>query len=441
MKAWREKSVLALVPLIALSLSACGGNETSGKTGQEGKSAGTSAPKEVTLKIGLPGAYDITKKEIIDGFQAKYPHIKLKIDESPWSDFSQKITAQVAAGNPPDVWFQENAVILGYGKRGAAENLAPYIKRDLKQDDYNKGLFAAQTADGSVWGVPHGLNPATLVYNKKLFADNGIPAPTNNWTYQDMLDAAKKLTKDTNGDGKTDFYGFNVASSITVGWFPWSKIYGGGILDETKTKAIVTDPKTIQGLDKWVSVVKEGISPTEDILKAGGGEAQMFGSGKIAMLFSQYSNQLIYAKNYPDLDYDAAPMPKGMDGKRVVPLVTNSWVVYSRASQEVKDAAWQFLQYYLSDEAQETLAKSGNALPVKKSAEAKLDPTTRPQNKKAYADGVAEAGTTTDENPSWQEWRLAAQPIFTEIYQQRKTPEQGAKEIQEKIQAVLDKNK
>lgn len=445
----KKTGLSLLASALVVTISACG-SESKPSASPSGASASptaaasaspSAAPKPVTLKIGLPGSYDITKKEIIDGFKAKFPTITLEITDTPWADFATKVTTQIAGGNPPDIWFQENAIVLNYGKRGVAEDLSPYVKRDLKADDYTANLLAAQSADGKIWGIPHGVNPSTLVYNKKLFADAGVPFPTKNWTYEDMLGIARKLTKDTNGDGKTDIYGMFVQSNITSGWYPWSKVAGGGILDATKTKAIVSDPKTIEGLTKWVGTIKEGLSPTQDIYKANGGVDQMFGNGKIGIMPVQYNVTATINKNFPNLDYDAIEMPVGWDGKRVTPYVVNSWVVFSKAKQEVKDAAWEFLKYYLSDEAQNMIASGGAEIPVKKSAMAKIDATTKPQNKKAYTDGVAESGMTTDENDSWQEWRLAAQPIFADIYNMVVTPEAGAKQIQAKIQDVLERNK
>ncbi|WJH34692.1 extracellular solute-binding protein [Paenibacillus sp. CC-CFT747] len=155
----------------------------------------------------------------------------------------------------------------------------------------------------------------------------------------------------------------------------------------------------------------------------------------------QYSNQALINKEFASLDYDTVMMPKGADGKRIVPIVTNSWVIFSKAKQDSKDAAWEFLKYYLSEEAQTVLAKSGASIPVQKNAITKLDTNANPKNKKAFSEGIAQAGVTTDENPSWQEWRLAAQPIFTDIIGQKLAPEEGLKQIQDKVQKVLDQNK
>ncbi|MCQ6560528.1 ABC transporter substrate-binding protein [Paenibacillus mendelii] len=426
--------------LIALSVAACSTDQTENKpSGGNAPNTDNPPPKEVELKIGLPGGYDITSKKIIDGFHAKYPNIKLEIEEAPWADFTTKIITRIAGNNPPDIWFQENAVILGYGARGVAENLEPYIKRDLKTEDYADALFSARTADGKVYGIPHGINAGALAYNKTIFQENKIPFPTDDWTYQDMIETAKKLTKDTNGDGKPDIYGFQTGNNITLGWLPWMKATGGSALDASLTKAAFTDPKSIEGLTYWADTInKLKISPSRELAKTG----KFFENGKAAMVFLQYSSQVPINKNNPDMDWDTVKMPVGFNGNRFVPMVVNEWMIYSKAKPEAKEAAWTFLNYYLSDEAQTFLSESGASLPVKKTAlEAVEKMTFKPGNKKAYTEGIKEAGGTLDENPTWNEWRAAANPILDDIMDGKRSPEEGAKEIQQKVQAILDENR
>lgn len=439
----KKFNLISTSVLIVFATAACS-SETTTNTPAASPSGVTSrapsaAPKEVTLKIGLPGSYDITSKKIIDGFQAKYPNIKLQIEEAPWADFTTKIVTNIAGNNAPDIWFQENAVILGYGTRGVAENLEPYIKRDLKTADYIDSLLSAKTPDGKIYGIPHGVNPNALVYNKKIFQQNNIPFPTDDWTFQDMIDAAKKLTKDTDGDGKTDVFGFQTASSIAQGWIPWIKSSGGSALDAGLTKATFTDPKTIEGLTRWADTIhKDKISPTREMQT----NQNYFQSEKTAMTFLQYSGQVSLNKNKPDLDWDVVKVPIGFNGKRFVPTVVNQWLIYSKAKPEAKEAAWTFLQYYLSDEAQTFLSESGASLPVKKTVLETLEKSTsKPANKKAFTKGVEEAGGTLDENPSWNQWRAAATPILNDILDGKKAPTDGAKEIQQKVQSVLDENK
>lgn len=437
-----KKSFVVLSSVLALSIAGCSSSKTENPANGSTPGGGAGPAKTVSLKIGLPGAYDVTKKEIIDGFIAKNPNIKVEVQDAPWGDFVAKIATQIAGNTTPDVWLQENAVILGYGKRGVAQDLSTYIQRDLKEADYIPGLFAAKTPEGKVWGVPHGINPIALAYNKKAFTDSGVQLPTDNWTYNDLIEASKKLTK-AGSDGKPASFGFIGSSSITQGWFPWIKQAGGQALDSTLTKSMFNDPKTITGLKQLAEGIKQGYFTNNDYLKANGGEVQTFATGKAAMYFLQYSNQVTMNKSFPDADWDVVKIPKGVDGKRYVPMVTNSWLISSKAKQEVKDAAWEFLKYYLGEESQTILANSGASLPVKKTALQTAEKMTgKPANKKAFTDGIAEGGVTLDENASWNEWRGAAQPIINDIVLNFNiSAEEGAKQIHEKVQTVLDNNK
>lgn len=398
------------------------------------------AQKSVKLKIGLPGSYDVTSKEIIDKFIAEHPHIDVEIQEAPWGDFTSKIATQIAGNTMPDVWFQENAVILGYGQRGVAEDLAAYIARDLNEEDYIEGLFSARTPEGKVWGVPHGINPVALAYNKTIFEEAGIPFPTDDWTYADLIETAKQLTI-KEGD-ETKQFGFIGAYAITNGWFPWIKQAGGSALDETKTKSMFDDPRTIEGLKQLRQGIEEGYFTNVDFVKANGGDLEVFASGKAGMHFLQYSLQVNMQQSFPDVEWDVVKMPKATNGNRYVPMVANSWLISSRAKQDAKDAAWEFLKFYLGEEAQAIIAASGSTIPVKKSAFDIIEAAdTKPFNKKAYTDGIDEAGVTLDENASWNEWRLLVQQQVNEsVVHGKISVEEAAAIIHKRVQEVLDEN-
>jgi multiple sugar transport system substrate-binding protein len=440
----KKKSSLMLMLLICvLVFTACASNNNNAPSNSpsNGNNGQTQTPdKQVKLTIGLPGSYEVTSKDIIDRFIETHPHIKVEIQEAPWGDFTSKIATQIAGNTMPDVWFQENATILGYGKRGVAEDLAPYIEKDLNASDYIEGLFSAKTPEGQVWGIPHGINPVGLAYNKAAFEAANVDLPTDDWTFADLIEASKKLTIKEGSDTKQ--FGFIGSYSITNGWFPWIKQAGGSALDESKTKSMINDAKSIEGLKQLRQGIEEGYFTNNDYVKANGGELEVFASGKGAMYFMQYSLQVDMNANFPDADWDTVKMPKAVDGNRYVPMVANSWLVSSRASDDAKGAAWEFLKFYLSDEAQNIVAASGSTLPVKQSAyESIVSSQTKPLNKKAFTEGIAEGGTTLDENASWAEWRILVQQEVNEaIVNQNKTVEEATADAHKKVQEVLDAN-
>ena len=391
----------------------------------------TFTTKPLKLSLGLPEAYNVTSETLVKNFKAKYPNITVTIDESDWGTFTSGLAAKIAAKTAPDIWFQENAKILGYGKDGVATDLAPYIARDINANDFAPALFSAKVGD-KVWGVPHGSNPIALAYNKKIFDNAKEPYPTDNWTFDDMIRVAKKLNSDNT-------YGFLTTVNITQGWFPWIKGAGGNCLDSTLTKADFLNPKTKEGVAKWANTyLVDKIAPDTAIATN-----VLFGTGKGAMVFMQYSETANANKTYPRLDYDTVMIPKATDGsgKRYVINIFNSWLINSAATQDSKDAAWQFIKYYLSAEGQDEVAILGAALPIRKSSASKLDTTTKPKNKAAFTKGVEVGGYTMDETPAWDLWRRPTNTTMMAIYEGTKTVEEGLAEIQASVQKILDDNK
>src|SRR5699024_7877424 len=128
-------------------------------------------------------------------FKEEHPDIDVTVEEAPWGEFRQQVTTRIAGDTAPDVWFQENAHIIAHGERGVAEELTSYFE-DIDTDEYADALFSAETPDGDIYGVPHGINPIALGYNKELFEEAELDLPTDDWTFDDLIEAAKELTQD-----------------------------------------------------------------------------------------------------------------------------------------------------------------------------------------------------------------------------------------------------
>jgi multiple sugar transport system substrate-binding protein len=77
-----------------------------------------------------------------------------------------------------------------------------------------------------------------------MFDKAGLPYPTDQWTMNDLRETAKKLTKDTNGDGKIDQWGFSTDLwDMELFWSSAVWGHGGEILDQEYTKTLLGEPK------------------------------------------------------------------------------------------------------------------------------------------------------------------------------------------------------
>ncbi|MCV4803547.1 extracellular solute-binding protein, partial [Escherichia coli] len=77
-----------------------------------------------------------------------------------------------------------------YASQGA---LSPLSISDAAIKNIPAARVAPYRVGGKLYGVPLGPQAVTVFINRKLFKERGVPIPTTAWTWDQMLDAAKKL--------------------------------------------------------------------------------------------------------------------------------------------------------------------------------------------------------------------------------------------------------
>jgi len=191
------KKLFFILVMVSLLLAACGS-----------KPAATNGPVEITFTMwGAPEELAVWQA-VVDDFHKANPNITVKVDVSDWDSYWTKLNTLIAGGTPPDVFAMDAPLFMDWQNRGALLNLQPYIDADpaFLSGIYPQTLSAYKTADG-YYGLPRDFQTIVLFYNKDMFDAAGVEYPTSDWTYDDMLAAAKKLTLDKDNDGKIDQYG------------------------------------------------------------------------------------------------------------------------------------------------------------------------------------------------------------------------------------------
>ncbi|QOT08314.1 sugar ABC transporter substrate-binding protein [Paenibacillus sp. JNUCC32] len=434
--------------LISIIVSGCG-NASDGKTGTASPgTGGGEEDKKVEILLGYysSDSSDAKMKELIEQFEEKHPNITVKTQSAPYGQFYQKLDTQIAAGQAPDVWLSDGVYVMKYAQRGAAKDLTDWIAKDLKADEYY-GLDFNKDADGRYWGVPQGIQVGVLFYNKDLFDKAGVAYPTNEWTWEDLKASAAKLTVDAGGKTAEDT-GFDAASvnqfgltffSITEGWFSVMKSYGGGALDEKAENSIINSPENKQAFEWMVDGMQRGIITDPVDLKSFQSNTAVFPSGSAAMRIGIYAR--VQAANEAGLNYDVTLLPKGPDGKRVSPVIANSWVINQKSSDEKAQAAWEWIKYWATeDDVQKQWTELGEAVPVKKSvaeSEVFLKAGEQPANRQAFLDSL-EFAQTLDNNAVWEEWVGKFNEHAERAFLGDATVDQALSEADAAVQAVLD---
>ena len=366
--------LLVLAVIVSLLLTACGGTAASQKA-------------DITMMMwGEPAELEVWNK-IVEDFHAANPNITVKVDVSDWESYWTKLKTLLSGGTPPDVFAMDAPLYLDYQSRGVLLNLQPYLDKnpDMLNGVYPQTLEAYKTADG-MFGLPRDFQTIVLFYNKDMFDAAGVDYPTADWTYDDLRNAAKQLTKDSNGDGKIDQFGYTLdVWDFEPGMSEIIWAYGGDLISADHTKTLVGEPKARQAFQFLhdMTFVDKSI-PDPNTVGEYGDDA--FLAGVAAM--TAIGHWVVPGYAEVNFKWDVAPMPKGPAGQAT--SVNSAGFVVAKDSKS-PDAAFEFLKYVLSEPAQKRLAELGFACPVLKSvaeSDAFLKQST-PIDHKVFLDSLA----------------------------------------------------
>ena len=188
--------LLGCVLLFSLSLLEAGG-----------KTEDTKKPVTIKHWVWLDNPNDPTYFNLAKTFNSQNPGIKVEVELVGASSFYDRLINEVAAGGGPDTSAFRNAWVAAFAKMGALEPLDGYL---AKWDGLSNIIdeiwpYIKTGQKDPTYQMPWELVVLYLYYNKDHFNKAGIAPPK---TMEEFLKACKALTKDTNGDGKIDQYGY-----------------------------------------------------------------------------------------------------------------------------------------------------------------------------------------------------------------------------------------
>ncbi|MGD0174447.1 MAG: extracellular solute-binding protein [Anaerolineales bacterium] len=367
-----KKILFSLVIVALLLLTACGGNKATVATSQapvgtsQAPGVTSAAPVKITyMEWGDPAELDVWKA-IVSDFEAANPNITVDVQVSDWDSYWTKLKTLLAANSSPDVFAMDAPLYLDYQSRGSLLNLQPYIDQNPGMLDglFPNTLEAYKTPQG-YFGLPRDFQTIVVFYNRDMFDKAGVAYPKAGWTYDDLRATAKALTKDTNGDGKIDQFGYVIDPwDMEPGWSEIIWAYGGDIVNADHTKTLIGEPKARQALQFLYDMMRvDNTIPDPNTTTQYGGD--LFLSGNAAMMAMGHWSVPSYSE--ATFKWDVVPMPAGPAGQAT--SVNSAGFVVGKDSPH-PEAAFAFIKFVLSQAGQTRLAQMGFACPVLKSVAA-----------------------------------------------------------------------
>ncbi len=358
---WSNKAWLAGAGLVSVGLlAACGGDNDGSEAAGNGGDENNGEQEEVTVRLtGWQSSPTEQRyfEETIAAFEEEYPHITVEVDTIA-DQYMDVLRTRLIGGEAADVFFLDAFEAPGLIDAGVLEPLEGYVTDEFNIDDFEEPLIDAFRRDDELWGLPKDTSTLALFYNKEHFEEAGIDNPPETW--DEMEEIAAELTTE-------DRYGFGIVTDLARLYFIAESL-GGDVVQDNM--ANFTDPAVIEALQPIVDMRNEseiGASPA-DIGAEWGGD--MFGTGRASMILEGNWMIEFMEDAFPEVDYGVVEVPV-IEDERSTMAYTVSYSM--NAESEVKEEAWQLIEFLTGEDGMEIWTSSGLALPSRQSVAEQLD--------------------------------------------------------------------
>lgn len=289
---------------------------------------------------------------VIEEFNKEYPNISVEFLNVAWDSVVEKETAAFASGSGPDISFQTEQFPL-YAKNGYLVSLNDYASEE-KLAGYPESALEYCTYDEKLMGIPFVALNSVMFYNKDLFEAAGITEMPATW--DEMLEDAKKLTQDTDGDGEIDQWG--MMFEMDDYWQPLTYIIQSGAdqWNENRTNIGFNNEEGIQGLEFFNKLYNEEkvVLPLEKYTSKEE-ERAYFYNNQVGM-FPQQIHYANLIREASDVNLGAFAIPAGPAADEAYANwnFANIGMLAISSQTEHPDEAWKFVEFVTRPEIEKT---------------------------------------------------------------------------------------
>jgi len=299
--------------------------------------------------------------------------IKVETEFVPSADFVPKMAAALVAGTWGDASIIENSVQVKFMDAGLHYDMTDMVKADNIDLLSDWSLMGLEIWEGRVLNLPFDNDPRGIYYKKTAFKESGVKDPWDDlqgkWTWDDMIDAARKTTK-KEGD-KIVRYGLQWNYTNYQEFSPLVWTLGGNYADWKTLKYTLDDPKVLEVhkmLYKWAVEEQFLITKEATTNLMGPGGPVPFRAGVSAMYHrAAYDTVLTRDAVGDKFEWDVAPFPDKDANTPGVPVTSGNPNFVPKAAKN-PEAGYKWIRTLTSEDVQKQFAKNHVFVPSNKKA-------------------------------------------------------------------------
>ena len=288
--------------------------------------------------------------------------VKVNVEVVDWDNYWTLLEAGASGGEMPDVFWMHSNYAQKYMENDLLLNLDDYIAADDEIDlaNYYEDIVKLyQRSDGATFAIPKDYDTIALWYNKNMFDEAGLEYPDNNWTWEDLYEAAAALNKEDGSQygivGNTD--------ANQEGYYNIIYSYGGYVIDDEHKKSGYDDPKTLEAMAMYAKIIEDGMPAQSVMAETSNNVLFMSNMAAMGMFGSWYVPSFVTFEGVEnwgiaELPYhDANENGQCDEGERVSIYNGLGWA--ASAATEDPDTAYSLIAYLGSEKGQTRQAELG----------------------------------------------------------------------------------
>ena len=351
----RRQFLIGSLAVSGSVLAACAQQAAPAESQQAGEAAEPAKAEEAAQAEAPPaeainlvfhsrlGSHADWHKSRVPLFEEQHPGLKLQIDELPGDEMYPKIYAMAASKTLGDVVWTYLNTTPEHLQKGVIIPLDDIIAgRNFDTSVFWTAIIQVLTLDGKLYAVPnHGhYGTAVYYYNQNLYEEAGADIPNPDWTVDDLVAGAIKITK------APEIWGFRSAATGQEHIPSYLRMFGGELLNPEGTQCLIAEEGSVKAL-KWLYDLQ--FTHKVDPCNCGDTTRDNFVAGKVGC----YNWTPGYAAEFSKITdwsftWDATVGPVGPDGQRGSQVSGAAFCV-TTTSQHPNEA-FQVLEFFSTTE-------------------------------------------------------------------------------------------
>jgi multiple sugar transport system substrate-binding protein len=339
----RLTAALLAGALLATGVAAGCGDDDDEPANQ--RAASGSGDTGETITMWTRAATQAQSERLVEAYNASHKN-KVELTVIPTDNYQARVASAAGGRNLPDVFASDVIYAPNYTSQGLYLDITDRIDALPFKDSLAPAHMRLGTYEDAKYTVPHTLDLSVLFWNKDLYREAGLDPEQPPTTLEEFAEHARTIREKIGGDTYGTHWGGNCPGCYVFTFWPSVWAAGEQIMNEDGTESTIDTPAMARTFEIYNELFRDGVPNPPTKGEQGPTWTGFFGEGKIGVMPMPSTTLGLMPKK---MDIGVAPIP-GPDGGEST--FVGGDVVGISATTDKADAAWDFVSWTLSEEAQ-----------------------------------------------------------------------------------------